>query len=527
MKVIVSESQFKRIVDNSNRWGLIGISEGRKMTQDEFIEKAKTTKEHQNPDGTPKYTYDKVNYVKGNVPVIITCPIHGDWDTTTPSSHLGGTGCPKCGNEDRNKKTSSTASKFIEQAKATKQHQNPDGTPKYTYDKVNYVNTKVPVIITCPIHGDWDTTTPHNHLQGSGCPKCGIEDIAKKNISTTSKFIEQAKAKKEHQNPDGTPKYNYDKVNYVHYKVPVIITCPIHDDFPLTPNKHLNGRGCKYCAMEGRSKNTISKAASKFIEQSKATKKHQNPDGTPKYTYDKVNYVKGNVPVIITCPIHGDWDTTSPTDHLRGIGCPFCAGNIKKTTDKFIEQAKEKHKNPDGTPKYTYDKVNYVGSYIPVIITCPIHGDFPQTPNTHLKGSGCPKCRESKGEKMIYNYLEQKEYDVVPQKPFEDCNNKHKDKKICREYKFDFYLPQFNTLIEYDGEQHFRRLYHFHKTEEQFQELVEDDRYKNNYCKDKIRLIRISYNEKDIIGQLEKGLLTSRPKELWLSDNYPKAGWNK
>jgi hypothetical protein len=40
-------------------------------------------------------------------------------------------------------------------------------------------------------------------------------------------------------------------------------------------------------------------------------------------------------------------------------------------------------------------------------------------------------------------------------------------------------------------------------------------------------LIRISYNEKDIIGQLEKGLLTSRPKELWLSDNYPKAGWNK
>jgi hypothetical protein len=52
-----------------------------------------------------------------------------------------------------------------------------------------------------------------------------------------------------------------------------------------------------------------------------------------------------------------------------------------------------------------------------------------------------------------------------------------------------------------------------------------DDLHKVNYCKNKFKLIRISYNENDIIGQLKKGL--SNKKQLWLSDNYPKAGWNK
>jgi hypothetical protein len=274
-----------------------------------------------------------------------------------------------------------------------------------------------------------------------------------------------------------------------------------------------------------------------FIKRAKTTKEHQNPDGTPKYTYDKVDYVDSNTKVIITCPKpnHGDWDTTTPAEHLRGRGCSKCGierrvkNVISKAASKFIEQAKDKkeHQNPDGTPKYTYDKVDYIKSSIPVIITCPIHGDWDTTtPNSHLQGNGCPICSESKGEISIYNYLINQEYDVVPYKTFNDCNNKHKNKKICSEYEFDFYLPQFNTIIEFDGEQHFRRINHFHKTDEEFNERVEDDRYKNKYCKDKIRLIRISYNEKDIIGQLEEGL-KSPPNKLWLSDNYPKAGWNK
>jgi very-short-patch-repair endonuclease len=246
-----------------------------------------------------------------------------------------------------------------------------------------------------------------------------------------------------------------------------------------------------------------------------------------------VDYVGSKTRVIITCPIHGDWGTTTPNDHLRGSGCPKCGVKSRTkmrtlTRDEFIERAQEAHKNPDGTPKYTYDKVDYINSRIPVIITCPIHGDWnTTTPHNHINGTGCTICRESKGEKTIYNYLKQEyDYEVVPQKTYKDCTNKHKNLKTCREYEFDFYLPQFNIIIEFDGEQHFKRNTYFHKTDEKFQELVADDLYKINYCKNNnIKLIRISYNEKDIIGQLDKGLNSN--EKLWLSDKYPKAGWNK
>lgn len=59
----------------------------------------------------------------------------------------------------------------------------------------------------------------------------------------------------------------------------------------------------------------------------------------------------------------------------------------------FIEMAKKVHQNPDGTPKYNYSLVIYNGSSVKVIIICPIHGPFKQTPNSHLNGCGCPKCK--------------------------------------------------------------------------------------------------------------------------------------
>ena len=42
--------------------------------------------------------------------------------------------------------------------------------------------------------------------------------------------------------------------------------------------------------------------------------------------------------------------------------------------------------------KYDYSKVNYVKTTVKVDIICPIHGEFKQTPQAHLKGQGCPLC---------------------------------------------------------------------------------------------------------------------------------------
>jgi len=57
------------------------------------------------------------------------------------------------------------------------------------------------------------------------------------------------------------------------------------------------------------------------------------------------------------------------------------------TTDQFIVQAKNIHKC-----YYDYKLVDYKGTYIPVTIICPVHGEWQQKPCHHLQGKGCRAC---------------------------------------------------------------------------------------------------------------------------------------
>ena len=69
---------------------------------------------------------------------------------------------------------------------------------------------------------------------------------------------------------------------------------------------------------------------------------------------------------------------------------------VKRTKEIFIEDAIKVHGD-----KYDYSKVVYIHTDAKVIITCPEHGEFLQTPNEHLKGSGCPVCAKKKKRKMV------------------------------------------------------------------------------------------------------------------------------
>ena len=106
-----------------------------------------------------------------------------------------------------------------------------------------------------------------------------------------------------------------------------------------------------------------------------------------KYDYSKVKYVNKSTNVMIYCPIHKKDFKKTPTIHLKGKGCPKC-GQKNKTTEMFIEDARKVHGN-----KYDYSKTNYINKYTDVIIICSVHDDFIQTPDVHLSGSGCPKCK--------------------------------------------------------------------------------------------------------------------------------------
>jgi len=107
-----------------------------------------------------------------------------------------------------------------------------------------------------------------------------------------------------------------------------------------------------------------------------------------KYDYSLVEYINRGKKVKIICPIHGVFEQLAG-DHLGGHGCTKCrkSNGLLKNTEQFIKEAIEKYGD-----KYGYEKVIYINAKTKVIIICPIHGDFEQTPNNHLFGKGCQIC---------------------------------------------------------------------------------------------------------------------------------------
>ena len=133
-----------------------------------------------------------------------------------------------------------------------------------------------------------------------------------------------------------------------------------------------------------------------------------------KYDYSKVKYEYAITKVCIICPKHGEfWQR--PYGHLNGQGCSKCSGTKRSTTEEFINKARKVHGD-----KYDYSNVEYIGNKTKVCIICPEHGEFWQTPNSHLKGIGCPDCakttrggfikkaREVHGDKYDYSKVEYK-----------------------------------------------------------------------------------------------------------------------
>lgn len=116
-----------------------------------------------------------------------------------------------------------------------------------------------------------------------------------------------------------------------------------------------------------------------------------------KYDYSKFVYTRKIDKSTIICPEHGEFEQSMHC-HLKGQGCPKCGlrSRVEKsrdTTESFITKAKAVHGD-----RYDYSKVEYKGNKDKVCIICNIHGEFWQTPNSHLNGDGCPECgNESKG----------------------------------------------------------------------------------------------------------------------------------
>ena len=202
-----------------------------------------------------------------------------------------------------------------------------------------------------------------------------------------------------------------------------------------------------------------------------------------KYDYSLVDYKTSHEKVKIICTTHGIFKQT-PNNHLHAQGCPKCTNNKKMTTRDFIAKAINIHGN-----RYDYSLVNYKNSQTKIKIICSIHGVFEQRPDNHMLGNGCDLCaKKSKGEIKIKKILMEKNIIFNQEKRFNEC----RDKRVL---PFDFYLPEYNLCIEYDGIQHFKAI-DFFGGDKYLIYIQKHDQIKNNYCKkNNINLLRIQYND--------------------------------
>jgi hypothetical protein len=104
-----------------------------------------------------------------------------------------------------------------------------------------------------------------------------------------------------------------------------------------------------------------------------------------RYLLDRVDYVNSSTKIEVGCKVHGyffKW----PNDMKGRGGCPKCGNSFSKTTDDFLNEARNIF------PNYDYSKVDYKNSHTKVEVGCPKHGYFMIKPNTLLSDSGCSEC---------------------------------------------------------------------------------------------------------------------------------------
>jgi len=191
-----------------------------KSNANEFIKKAKIIHKE-------RYKYEQVEYINAMTKVKIGCPIHGIFEQT-PSKHLSGQGCPKCGHNS-----------FMTTETLIKEAHKIHGD-KYDYSKTEYIDYDTKVCIICPEHGEfWQY--PYQHInRKNGCPKCGNIAAASKLSKTREEFIKDAIQ-------IHGDKYTFEDLIYKNSSTHIKVNCRKHGLFEITPANLLQGYGCPKC----------------------------------------------------------------------------------------------------------------------------------------------------------------------------------------------------------------------------------------------------------------------------------------
>lgn len=316
-------------------------------------------------------------------------------------------------------------------------------------------------------------------LNGQGCTYCGRERTV---VSRTKPFnYNEAIELCEKHNFEFIDIKREDSVLYIYF------ICNNHKELGVQKmrktNMKRNIKGCKYCKGD----------LPEWYVKQKIVELYSHIELIGKY-------VNMSTPVDCHCKKHDVYWKTPPQSILEGHGCIEC-GKEKLSKHHMLSQKEFEDmialSNPDVEIISEYKGLEY-----DITVKCKKceHIWTLNANSLKVNGTRCKKCSYTyKGEDKIIEVLCNLKCNFIHQYKFDDC----KDKKCL---PFDFYLPDYNLCIEFDGRQHYEPRF----GEENFKQTQKHDKIKNQYCEDNnIDLLRIPYWEGNNIDKIIKNKLNT------------------
>ena len=376
---------------------------------------------------------------------------------------------------------------------------------QYDMSLVDYQGNDKEVTLICRHHGLFEIKPrillvgiSHGgvHKPPHGCWKCcGLQDPLEKPVLTAKDFNQKVRRI-----------YQYKPLTFpikkkISLSANVTATCAKHGKITHKAQWWLDGNGCEYC--NGKWYAPHWKDYARRVHGDK----YEYVGDAPVKQTDYIHYI---------CPTHGLQEQEYRVHVGLGCGCPKCANYPNKKTplercNEWIAKCEEKYE--PGRYDYSRAHETYVNNDSLVWIRCCIHNKwFQTTPDNNLRTvhGSCPICsiefRESEGEATIRRWL--LKHDITNFK-FDEVTIPNENPKCKRQYlRPDFWLPDYNLFIEYNGEEHYEDIDFFFDEEFTFEDEQIRDETMRQYCRDHHHnLLEIPYWDFNLIAEILSDVL--------------------
>lgn len=347
------------------------------------------------------------------------------------------------------------------------------------YDLISkeYVNVTEKLTYICRKHIDIgeQKISYDKFRQGRGCKYCGRESMRKKQSLTFEYVLAEFNKR------DMTLLEN----EYINANTKMKFICNKHKEHgvqEITYGHLMYKRGCKYCSydeLSNKLKHSYDYVKNKFQEK-----------GLVLISKD---YINNETPMKFICKKHYSNGVQSApfVNLLQGYGCVYCANESTKlkqmiSHDEFVEKVNYLH--DDVVVLSKYNGMNRLVKY-----QCKKCSHIWETTaaSVCITGTGCPHCCSSKGERLVASILNKLSIKYVTQQKFDGLIGLG-----CGYLSYDFYIPNYNLLIEFQGKQHYEYVNLFHKDYSDFVKQQKHDVIKRNYATNNgINLLEINYRD--------------------------------